>query len=652
MKGEAPAEGRKPRSRVIHLTSRQTLLPVVITTVAGAFLLGLIGLSAELNLLPLPRLEPLFASPAGGVTVLFVVIGGSVGGLIGSLWANRSYMRVHRRLKGSQWLSWALTVVIAALIITSVAYIWLLSAAYGPGSDQSTRIGYTLKNVQRIPGDTPEEASDYITSILLGNSTDVPADPLVASIMAPVAASRNETIRYGVEGSMSLEEAVASSVERFGNISFAVAVPATDPAYALPAAYMAAHFLLPVIPVSDDGTVIGADLSFLEGKEVMVAAPPRLIPENFMDSLTNAVRVADDDVYEHALLWAQYRNGPVGWGAEDLYHNDAYYNFAITNPEDPGFAAAGLPTAYKGNYGPLLYTQYADLHDLVDMYFWRISPDFYASPADGPFMNARVIGGPDSVSYNTQARADLALETHPYKDQTTGASALALVGMAWVFMGMIGAAWVLFILPRAIPELGIYPNLYWPLALLGLGPLGMAALFAAYHKRTIWLEEDGSYRVERPPWSQGVSATIMGVSVGIPLMIASMYVVQLNGLPRIDEIFWIGSPMDGVMWFIMVIPAIIISILLYMGPMMASKGGRPYLKGVRRATPLVVISMVSASAGMFSFTWYLMNFYNLMSSEELWLWVTPLWAGAIIGYFTAFIPNYVLARVGWKPGGT
>jgi hypothetical protein len=35
-----------------------------------------------------------------------------------------------------------------------------LSAAYGNGSDQESRIGYTMKNVQRIPGDTPVQVGN------------------------------------------------------------------------------------------------------------------------------------------------------------------------------------------------------------------------------------------------------------------------------------------------------------------------------------------------------------------------------------------------------------------------------------------------------------------------------------------------------------
>lgn len=40
-----------------------------------------------------------------------------------------------------------------------------------------------------------------------------------------------------------------------------------------------------------------------------------------------------------------------------------------------------------------------------------------------------------------------------------------------------------------------------------------------------------------------------------------------------------------------------------------------------------------------------------MAEEELWLWVSPLWWAAFMGFLTALIPNYLMARAGWKNGG-
>jgi hypothetical protein len=341
---------------------------------------------------------------------------------------------------------------------------------------------------------------------------------------------------------------------------------------------------------------------------------------------------------------------------DETVEDDGYYYYAMANPADPGFAAAGLPMAYLGNYGPLLYTPREDLDPLTDQYLWRVSPDFFVSPADGPFMNVRVLGGPESVTYAAQARADLALETHEYWNQVTGASGLALLGWSWLFIGAIGAVWALFVIPARLPATGFYPRLYWPLAILMLGPVGILAFFGAYSGAVV--SRSGPMpRFVRPPWSRALSATIMGISVGMALMVASMWAVQIAlGMPLSTAFaytwwYWLGAPMSTAMWWVMIVPAIILSTLLYMGPMMAEQHGTGYLSGVRRAAPVVIVSMLTASAGMWGASWYLMAWEGQMAAEDLWLWIVPIWAAIVVGLVTAYIPNCLMVKAGWKEGG-
>jgi hypothetical protein len=101
----------------------------------------------------------------------------------------------------------------------------------------------------------------------------------------------------------------------------------------------------------------------------------------------------------------------------------------------------------------------------------------------------------------------------------------------------------------------------------------------------------------------------------------------------------------------MVIPAIVLSLFFYMGPMMAEMQEQGYWQGVRHAFLPVVVSMVAASLGMFTLAWWWMNWEGLMSGEDLWLWVAPLWWAAVMGFLTALIPNYLMVRAGWKNGG-
>ncbi|WP_240664342.1 DUF4396 domain-containing protein [Methanosarcina sp. MSH10X1] len=625
------------------------------------------GYFAENGSLAIPRLEPLFAAPYGSVTIFFIIFGASLGGTIASLISAGQLHRVEEPresatgLNTNKWFVWGIAVLTAAIILSAAGYIWILSAAYGNGSDQESRIGYTMKNVQRIPGDTPDKVGNSMVEIYATEPLEVPADPIAAAVMAPVAAARNQTLIYGAGGDdqRNLDALVEESITLLGDSPAIVVVSAEEPAYALPAAYTAAYFRAPVVPV-ENGSIPQSLQNLLENGEekvIFVASPERLLSDEFLEELEtfgDVNRVADENIYRHSLLWARSRWGNFGWGMDENLHFDAYYNFILANPETPEFAAAALPMAYQGNYGPLLYTEKEDLNDYVDQYLWRLSPDYFSFPSDGPFMNARVVGNPDSVSYNAQARADLALEVREFKNQVAGASGLALLGWSWFFIGFFGAIWALFIMPKRLPYSSFYPRIYWPMAILVFGPLGILAFLMTYHERPV-MSMGKMAKFMRPPWAKALSATIMSTGIGMGLMIAFMYLFQFSGLPLLrtfefTSVYWLGAPMTTIMWLVMVVPAIIVSSLFYMGPMMADMREMKYWEGVKKAFPVVILSMVSASLGMFITAWYVMNWRGWMSGEDLWLWITPLWISASAGLLVALIPNYFMVKAGWKEG--
>ncbi|WP_292727991.1 DUF4396 domain-containing protein [Methanoculleus sp.] len=698
-----------PAGAVARIFTRRMAGATAAGLVIGAAVLGLLGWLADAGLLGLDRFEPLFAAPYGTVTVLFATVGAALGGLAGTLATLEAapmppagetirvtvqgdgdaeqLMRFARRYGGTQALTggesrgggghghdpdrltplrlaaWVALVVVAGIILAATSYIWILSAAYGPGSDQESRVGWTLKNAQRIPGDTPEAVGASMAEILGGTTMPAPTDPLAAAILAPVAAREGRTLVYGgAAGPPDLDALSLEGLERLADSRDVVVVAREEPAYAMPAAYAAAQFGAPLVVLDNGGGVPGAVRDALAAggeRRFYVAAPSRLVPDETLDDLRQygtVERVAAENIYLHALTWARGRWDDFGWGMQEIVEDDGYYYYAMANPADPGFAAAGLPMAYLGNYGPLLYTPHDDLDPLTDQYLWRVSPDFFVSPADGPFMNVRVLGSPESVSYAAQARADLALETHEYWNQVTGASGLALLGWSWFVAGAIGAVWALLVMPARLPGTGFYPRLYWPLAILMLGPAGILAFFGVYSGAVV-TRSGPMPRFLRPPWSRALSATIMGISVGMALMVASMWAVQLAlGMPLVTAFsytwwYWLGAPMSTAMWWVMVIPAIILSTLLYMGPMMAEQQGSGYLSGVRRAAPVVIVSMITASAGMWGAAWYLMAWEGQMAAEDLWLWIVPIWAAIVVGLVTAYVPNYLMVKAGWKEGG-
>lgn len=702
---EARRSGWKARlPSALAVVTRRSRDGIIVGSIAGALVLGAIGLLMETFMFGFPRLGPIFSAPLGAVTVIFLSIGGGLGGLIGGLLtvqqADRARPGGEARVEVSgfddarkveslaghyggrpaegdppdgtgdepdgrpgplQWAAWGISVLTAAVIVTAAAYIWYLSIFYGPHADQTSRIGYTLKNVQRIPADSPEAVGTALAEIYGVAARAVPADPIAAAVIAPVAASEGESIFYGAAaGAADVEALAVQSVDRLAASPVVVLVSTREPAYAMPAAYAAAHFGAPVVPVTEDGLspALRSALGAMGDPLILAAAPERLIADSVLRDLGPFGRVercASDDIYRHAIVWARGRWGDFGWGADDRFIRDGYFYYALANPDDPAFAAAGIPMAYLGNYGPLLYTAREGMAPSTDQYLWRLGPKYFTGPTDGPWINLRVLGGPESVSYAAQARADLAVEVQQYRNQRAGMSGLAALGWAWFFIGFFGAIWALFAIPKRLPNTMFFPRLYWPLAILVLGPLGILAFFLAYQGRPLG-RMDGMPSVVRPPWAQAVSGTIMSMGIGMALMIASMYLFQLNGMPltilfAFSPFFWFGGPMTTVMWLVMVVPAIIFSTVFFMGPMMAKMKGTHWRMGARAALPVVAVSMVSASAGMFTLIWYWMNFHPLMTAEDLWLWVTPVWWGAAMGFLAALIPNYLMVRAGWKHGG-
>ena len=76
----------------------------------------------------------------------------------------------------NRWLAWLTSALTTGVLLTAAAYVWFSLMNYGHGSNQDMRIGYTMKNVQRVPADTPEGVA--VTEMLGGDTLAAPADPL------------------------------------------------------------------------------------------------------------------------------------------------------------------------------------------------------------------------------------------------------------------------------------------------------------------------------------------------------------------------------------------------------------------------------------------------------------------------------------------
>lgn len=74
-----------PEGAVARILTRPMALSAVIGILLGGILLGSVGWLADAGIIGLERLEPIFASPYGSVTLLFSTVGAGVGGLLGTI---------------------------------------------------------------------------------------------------------------------------------------------------------------------------------------------------------------------------------------------------------------------------------------------------------------------------------------------------------------------------------------------------------------------------------------------------------------------------------------------------------------------------------------------------------------------------------------
>lgn len=171
----------------VNLLPKGYVLKILLAALIGAAIFSVIGYFSETNVIAIPRLEPLSGSPFGTVTFFFAIFSTGLSGMITGLVtlkpiAPTEHIRSRRVAKQNKPMlrrllmlrlpAWLTAVVIAA--ITATSYIWILSAAYGPSANQDSRIGYTLKNVQRIPGDTPQIAATSIAQMYTNAQLEAP----------------------------------------------------------------------------------------------------------------------------------------------------------------------------------------------------------------------------------------------------------------------------------------------------------------------------------------------------------------------------------------------------------------------------------------------------------------------------------------------
>jgi hypothetical protein len=214
--------------------------------------------------------------------------------------------------------------------------------------------------------------------------------------------------------------AIAKAIDRLataaaGSQSQAVIVASgEEPAYAMPAAGLAAKTGAPVLWVDRD-SVPGATRDAIQSRKkprIYVIGPEKVVSGKAvkaLDKLGTVERISGADPVANAIAVARYADGPFGWNVVDPGHG-----LVFAAEDRPGEAAAAVALSATGTYGPLLLVSGADeLAKADEDYLLDIQPGYDKDPVRGVYNHAWLLGDENAISVPVQARIDSLLEIQP-----------------------------------------------------------------------------------------------------------------------------------------------------------------------------------------------------------------------------------------------
>ena len=214
--------------------------------------------------------------------------------------------------------------------------------------------------------------------------------------------------------------AIAKAIDRLataaaGSQSQAVIVAGgADPAYAMPAAGLAAKTGAPVLWVDKD-TVPTATRDAIRSRKkprIYVIGPEKVVSAKAfkaLEKLGPTARISGEDPITNAIAVARYSDGPFGWNVVDPGHG-----LVFASSSRPGEAAAAVALSATGTYGPLLLIDTPGaLPKAVENYLLDIQPGYDKDPVRGVYNHAWLLGDAQAIGVPVQARIDSLLEIQP-----------------------------------------------------------------------------------------------------------------------------------------------------------------------------------------------------------------------------------------------
>lgn len=575
----------------------------------------------------------------------------------------------------------------------------ILTRAFQAGtpSDQASRSTWQLKNVSRVGGLTDAETGPAALAVAYPataypamtrsavDPTGAPRDQIImpsdwreALALAPTLAepTRVGLVAPGTPGAsgppVADPAAVAAAVdERLsgarGTVSAGVIVAGmdADARWALPAATYAARTGTPILFVTRRGIPAPTQLALARRgghATIYVLGPDDAVRDDIVEALARygrVTRVAGGDVATNAVRFAEFYDPATGFGWGRTGRGPRQFASKNTFVVDDGRWQDAIDAAHlarRGKSGPLLFTSHGELPAAVENYLWRLRSRFAATPAEGPYAHATIVGSFARIPYVTQARIDYAEEIEQY--MTLGDSAVSgfealLIG--WTLLSIASAIWIFVHSGRRLPDLMPVMRSAWALAALLLGPLAVWMYVASYHRRPT-TRHDGMTTWQRSRWGQAISATVMMFGFDMLLMCLTVFWLAYRGFPIIRS----GGPLYilGASMFLMMVGmyvvALALMLLVFHGPMTMHERKIPsYWKALAAGAPLMIATMTVESSGMMPTMWWQqMSFLPNMqmpTGDDFTMWAT-LYVAAFAGFLVALPFNYWLVARGAKRG--
>lgn len=428
-----------------------------------------------------------------------------------------------------------------------------------------------------------------------------------------------------------------------------------DPNYAIPAAYWAAQ--------SGEVILFGGNplpeatrqaLERRDGQARIYLVGPEVESED-LSRYGVVQRVVAWDGIAAAVALASYRDEATGagWGLDGTRYVTTH-NFVLANRDDPALAVAGLSLGRFGKFGPLLWVERDQVPPATDQYLWKMKPEFFNTPAEGPFNHLWLLGGPEQISIKAQGWSDLSQEIGAYRFEEAGLSGMEIIGVVWVIGGIVCGVWLLLHSWRRLPQMSAMMQVTWVLLGLVLGPLAIWLYYHSYH-RVPWMRHGEMTMWQRQGFGPALAASAMNRGFDGPLMLVISWVVTALGLPLLvfrGPGFWLGnSMMVGI--FIAYFGALALHWLVMHAAMFMEHEKLSYGQAVRRAFQPAFFSMTAMAIGMMGFMWWI-QMLNLMmegmpEDDDIMWWGTTLFS-ILVGWLVALPIDAWLVQRDKQPG--